>query len=81
MMVKVALDIDESWELMSFVVNRMLDGVEIDKHDRAKIRRWKSNEMRSGNEEMKALHEKLNDDLARLWEVRRKSDIQRPDYR
>ena len=30
---------------------------------------------------MKALHEKLNADLQRLWDVRRKSDIRTPDYR
>ncbi|MEE9277246.1 MAG: hypothetical protein V3V06_02445 [Dehalococcoidia bacterium] len=80
-MVKVTLDLDESWALMSFVVNRMLDEVELDKSDRAKIRRWKSNEMRTAGEEMKALHEKMNADLARLWDTRRKSAIQRPDYR
>lgn len=80
-MVKVELDLEESWELMSFVVNRMLDDVKVDKSDRAKVRRWKTGEMRTGSEEMKALHEKLNADLVRLWERRRKSDIRRPDWR
>lgn len=80
-MVKVELDLEESWELMSFVVNAMLDDVKMNKTDRAKIRRWKSGEMRTGGEEMKALHEKLNADLQRLWGVRRKSDIRTPDYR
>lgn len=80
-MVKVDLDIEESWELMSFVLNGMLDGVELDKSDRAKIRRWKSKEMRTNSEEMKALHEKLNADLARRWEVRRRSEIRKPDWR
>ena len=80
-MVKVSLDIDESWAAMSFVVNRMLEEIEIDKSDRAKIRRWKTNDMRTTSEEMKALTEKLNSDLERLWEVRKKSDIRRPDWR
>lgn len=80
-MVKVALDVEESWELMSFVVNQLLDDVKLDKSDRAKVRRWKSGEMRTGGEELKALHEKLNDDLTRLWEVRRRSEIQRSDWR
>ena len=80
-MVKVELDLEESWELMSFVVNAMLDDVKMNKTDRAKIRRWKSGEMRTGGEEMKALHEKLNADLQRLWDVRRKSDIRTSDNR
>lgn len=80
-MVKVELDLEESWELMSFVINAMLDDVKMNKTDRAKIRRWKSGEMRTGGEEMKALHEKLNADLDRLWEVRKKSHISASDHR
>ena len=49
--------------------------------DRAAVRRWKSNEMRPGREEMDALHEKINADIERLWEVRRKSEIRKPDWR
>ena len=80
-MVKVELDLEESWELMSFVINAMLDDVKMNKTDRAKIRRWKSGDMRTGGEEMKALYEKLNADLQRLWDVRRKSDIRTSDNR
>ena len=80
-MVKVELDIEETWELMSFVINQMLDEVTLDKSDKAKVRRWKSGEMKMGGEEMKALHEKLNADIARLWEARRKSEIKKPDWR
>ncbi len=80
-MVKVELELEESWELMSYVVNTMLDDIKVDKSDRAKVRRWKSGEMKTGSEEMRALHEKLNEDLARLWGIRRRSDIQRADWR
>ncbi len=80
-MVKVELELEESWELMSYVVNTMLDDIKIDKSDRAKVRRWKSGEMKTGSEEMRALHEKLNEDLVRLWGIRRRSDIQRADWR
>ena len=48
---------------------------------RAAIRRWKSNEMRLGREGMEALHEKINADIERLWEVRRKSEIRKSDWR
>jgi len=37
--------------------------------------------MRTGSEEMKALHEKLNADMARIWEVRKKSNISASDRR
>ena len=80
-MVKIELELEESWELMSYVVNTMLDDIKVDKSDRAKVRRWKSGEMKTGSEEMRALHEKLNEDLVRLWGVRRRSDIQRADWR
>lgn len=66
---------------MSFVVNRVLDETTLDKSDKASIRRWKSRDMKPGSDEMKALHEKLNADIARLWDMRRKSEIRRPDWR
>ena len=77
----VELNVDESWELMSFIVSYMLEDVEIGKSDRAKIRRWKTNEMRTASEDMRALGEKVNADIARLWEVRRKSELRKPDWR
>ena len=80
-MVKVELDVEEAWAVFSQVVNHMLDEVELNKSDKAAIRRWKSNEMRPGREEMDALHEKMNDDIERLWSVRRKSEIRKPDWR
>ncbi len=77
----IEFNVDESWELMSFMVNHMLESVPMDKSDRAKVRRWKSSEMRASSEDMRALHEKMNADIARLWEVRRRSEIRRPDWR
>ena len=80
-MVKVELDVEEAWSVMNQIVGQMLDEIELEKSDRASIRRWKSSEMRPGREEMDALHEKMNDDIERLWEVRRKSEIRKPDWR
>ena len=37
--------------------------------------------MRTAGEDMRALGEKINADISRLWEVRRKSEIRRPDWR
>lgn len=80
-MVKVELDVEEAWAIFNQIVNQMLEEVELDKSDRAAIRRWKSSEMRPGREEMEELHEKINDDVERLWDVRRKSELRRPDWR
>ena len=80
-MVTVELNTDESWEMMSFVVNYVLKEVEIEKGDRAKIRRWKNSEMRTASEDMRALGEKINADVSRMWDVRRKDEIRKPDWR
>lgn len=80
-MVKVELDVEEAWAIFNQIVNQMLEEVELDKSDRAAIRRWKSGEMRPGREEMDELQEKVNDDIERLWNVRRKSEIRSPDWR
>jgi len=80
-MVKVELDIEEAWAVMNRIIGRMLDETELEKSDRAAVRRWKSNGWRPGREEMDALHEKINADIERLWAVRRKSEIRRPDWR
>lgn len=80
-MVKVALEIEEAWALMSSVLTRLLAEVELERRDRANIRRWKAEELRTGGEEMEALQGKLNRDLERLWESRRKSEIRRSDWR
>lgn len=80
-MVQIALDTEECWALMSHVFNAVLADVEIAKGDRAKVRRWKTNEMRVGGEEMRSLQEKMNQDLARLYEIRRRRPTHRPDWR
>ncbi len=80
-MVKVELDVEEAWSVMNRIIGQMLDETELHKSDRAAVRRWKSNEMRPGREEMDALHEKINADIERLWSVRRKSELRKPDWR
>ena len=80
-MVKIALETDECWELMSCVFNRLLDEIEFDKSDRAKMRRWKSSDMKAGSDELRALQEKMNEDLAKLWQSRLRRPIKRGDQR
>ena len=52
---KVELDNDEAWNLMSHIIGRMIEETDLSDTDRARIRRWKSDEMRVTSQEMKVL--------------------------
>ena len=52
---KVELDIDEAWDLMSLVVARLAKDASLSDSDRAKVRRWRSNAMRPEGEAMRLL--------------------------
>ena len=78
---KVELDVDETWELMSRVVARLLDGPTLADRDRAKVRRWRSDSMRPGGEPMRLLTRKINEDLAEAFERKKRSQLRKPDWR
>ena len=78
---KVELDTDETWELMSLVVARLLDEASLAGSDRAKVRRWRSQWMQPGGEPMRVLTRKINEDLAEVLERKKRSQIRRPDWR
>jgi hypothetical protein len=78
---KVELDVEEAWELMSCVVARMLDEAKVPGANRAKVRRWRSSEMRPGDETMRLLTRKINDDVASAIERKKRSQIRKPDWR
>jgi hypothetical protein len=77
---KVELDGDETWALMSYVVDRLLQETELADADRARIRRWRSEQMRPASEPMKLLTRKINEDLARALQTKQRSQIRRPDW-
>ena len=78
---KIELDVDESWALMSYVLTRLLEETELPDGDRAKIRRWRSQEMQPSKEGMRLLTEKINRDLAQAIERKQRSQIRKPDWR
>jgi hypothetical protein len=78
---KVEFDNDEAWQLMSFVVGRLLDESALAAPDKAKVRRWRSDEMRAGSEPMRLLAEKINRDIAEAVARKKRSSIQKPDWR
>jgi hypothetical protein len=77
---KVDLDGDETWALMSYVVDRLLRETELPDADRARIRRWRSEQMRPAGEPMKLLTRKINEDLARALQTKQRSQIRKPDW-
>ncbi len=78
---KVELDVDEAWELMSRVVARLVDEAALPAADRAKIRRWRSEVMKPAGEPMRLLTRKINDDLAEAFARKKRSQIRKPDWR
>jgi hypothetical protein len=79
--VKIELDVDEAWALASYVLARLLEEAELRDADRAKVRRWRSQEMQPSQEGMRLLTEKINRDLAQAIERKQRSQIRKPDWR
>jgi len=79
--VKVELEPDEAWELMSLVVARLADEAVLAHGDRAALRRWRSESMQPSGDGMRLLTEKVNTDIAATQGRKRSSHIRKPDWR
>ncbi len=77
---RVELDVEEAWSVMSYVVKRLVDEAELTDEDRARIRRWRSEQMRPTDDAMQLLTGKINQDLAHAMESKRRSQIRKPDW-
>jgi hypothetical protein len=77
---KVEFDNDEAWNLMSHIVGQLIEETQLTDSDRARVRRWKSDEMRATSQEMRVLTEKMNADLEKMRERKTKSQLRRPDW-
>jgi len=77
---KVELDTDEIWAMLSAVTRHVVDGAGLADEDRAALRNWRSTQMRQGSEPMRALVQKINDDVARTIRQRERSPIQKHDW-
>jgi hypothetical protein len=78
--VKVELELEESWDLMSAIIGRLVEETRLTDSDKAKIRRWKSEEMRHTSQEMRVLAQKINEDLKATLERKTKSQLRKPDW-
>ena len=77
---KVEFDTDEVWALMSCLVSRLLEETQLSDGDRARVRRWRSEDMKAAGESMKLLAQKINADLARVLQTKQRSQIRKPDW-
>jgi hypothetical protein len=77
---KVELDTEEAWNLFSRLIGQMLDEVQLADSDRAKVRRWKSDEMKVTSQEMRVLVQKVNEDIMKSIERKTKSQLRKPDW-
>jgi ribosome recycling factor len=78
---RLELDTEEGRELLSLVVNRLAEEAELSNEDRAAVRRWRSDQMKAGSDDMRELTEKINADLERALRSKEKSAVQKPDWR
>jgi hypothetical protein len=78
--VNVELDADEVWSLFSTVMKDVVDQVDFADEDRAALRRWRSEKMRPGSDDLKSLLARVNGDIARLTKSKERSQIQKHDW-
>jgi hypothetical protein len=77
---KIELDVDEARELLWVVIQRVARDAGLSDADRAKVRRWFSEEMRLGSAAMSTLTDKLNADLERALLTKERSQLQKHDW-
>ena len=77
---KIELDVDEARELLWAVTQRVAHEAGLSDADRAKLRRWFSEEMRLGSAAMAALTDKVNADLERALRTKERSQLQKHDW-
>jgi hypothetical protein len=77
---KLEMGVDEARELLWVVAQRVAREAGLSDADRAKVRRWFSEEMRLGSAAMHALTDELNADLERVLRAKERSPLQKHDW-
>lgn len=76
---KVEFSVEECHRMFEAVIDELV-AVDLDKKDRATLRRWRSNEMTPGSALMQALAEKINSEVQRSHDRSVVSPIKKPDW-
>ncbi len=78
---RLELEQEESRELLSLIVDRIIEEAKLSNKDRAALKRWRSERMKPGSDGMRELTGKINADLERALRTKEKSAVQKPDWR
>ena len=73
---RLVLEADESWSIMTLVVSQVLDGVELSEAGRAGLRKWRSDHA-NGTAAMQELAEEMNASLGTLLDEQTRKLIRR----
>lgn len=73
---RLILDADEAWSIMTLTVSQVLDGAELSDDGRAAVRKWRSDRA-DGTEAMNALAEEMNEALGNIIDERTRKLIRR----
>ena len=76
---RVEFTVDECHRMFESVVDELL-ALDLDKKDRAALRRWRSEEMSPGTPLMRALAEKLSAQIQQSHDRSEVSPIKKPDW-
>ncbi len=76
---KVEFTVEECHRMFEAVVEQLLE-LDLDKADRAALRRWRAEEMTAGSAMMKRLAERMNGEIQHSHDRSEVSQIQRPDW-
>lgn len=77
---RIELDADEARELLSLLVDRIAAEAALPDGDRARLKRWRSESMKTASAGMKELTARVNADLERALRSKEKSAIRKPDW-
>ncbi len=76
---KVEFTLEEIQRMLDAVVDELVE-LKLDKTDRAKLRRWRSNTMTPTSASMQLLAEKVNAEIQRTHDLSEASPIKKPDW-
>ncbi len=76
---KVQFSIDECHRMYEEVMDQLL-ALNLDKHDKATLRRWRSDDMSPGSPLMQVLAEKMNAEIQQSHDRSEVSPIKKPDW-
>ncbi|MGE0599603.1 MAG: hypothetical protein AB7J35_05825 [Dehalococcoidia bacterium] len=71
---------DEVNESLTIIVNRIADEAGLSDKDRAMLKRWRTSKMKLGSDDLLEMTEKANEDFAKMFERRGRSQIQKHDW-